>query len=84
MQGPESLSHHLCYNNIIIFNICQPKENNRIKNYDNRKIQNKIVFSEAEKRKAKQAYLFYLLFLFPKKINSRKAESRKENDYKRI
>ena len=44
-------------------------------NYDNWKIQNKIVFSEAGKRKAKQAYLFCLLFLFPLKIKV--AERRK-------
>ena len=31
MEGPESLSHHLCYNNIIILIKCQPKENIRIK-----------------------------------------------------
>jgi len=42
------------------------------------------ISNEAGKRKAVQAYLFYLLFYFLKKINSRKAESRKENDNKRI
>lgn len=42
MEGPESLSHHLCYNNIIILKVCQLKENSKIKNYDNWKIQNKI------------------------------------------
>ena len=42
------------------------------------------ISNEAGKKKAIQAYLFYLLFLFPfKKINSRKAESRKENDDKK-
>lgn len=42
MESTTKVFCHLCYNNIIILKVCQPKENSKIKNYDNWKIQNKI------------------------------------------
>ena len=67
MEGPESLSHHLCYNNIIVFGICQSKKKAaKPKKCDKWKFQNKIEMKQS-KEKHDRLVSFICFFNFLKK-----------------